>query len=131
MNREIKILLVEDDVALAEMAKELLAIAGCETALVHTGKAGIELASEKKFDLIALDISLPDMSGFEICRDLKQRHLSHCTPVVLMSGHSSKEYRQHGLELGAVDFITKPFNAAEFASRILSHVENEPALITS
>ncbi len=123
MIAKLKILIVEDDAVLAKMAKELLAEAGCETSIVHTGRAGIELASEKKFDLFALDIGLPDMTGFDLCRDLKQRHLSHRTPVVFISGQPSDEHKQRGLELGAADFISKPFDVAKFVPRLLSHVK--------
>lgn len=115
--------MIEDEAQIAEMAKELLTDAGCETTVVHTGKAGIELASERKFDLITLDIGLPDMNGFEICRRLKEGHLSRLTPVVFISGQPSNEHRKRGLELGAVDFIAKPFDTSKFALQLLSHVK--------
>jgi DNA-binding response OmpR family regulator len=122
---KLKILIIEDDAPTAEMAKELLADAGCEMSVAYTGKAGIELASEKKFDLITLDIGLPDVSGFEVCRNLKQRHISHRTPVVFISGRLSDEDRQRSLELGAVDYITKPFGANDFIRRILTHAKTQ------
>ena len=80
------------------------------------------LASEKKFDLITLDLDLSDINGFEICSELKQRHFSRHTPIVFVSDHATIEDQQHGLELGAADYITKPFDASDFVSRILSHI---------
>jgi DNA-binding response OmpR family regulator len=121
-----KILIVDDDVPLAKLLAFLLARAGCEVLAVHSGKEGMELAQKKKFDLIALDIDLPDISGFEVCKEIKQRHFSRHTPIVFISGRPLEEDIQRGLELGAVDYITKPFGM-EFASRLLSHVKNSVA----
>jgi DNA-binding response OmpR family regulator len=133
MSRKTKILIVEDDVQQAVLMVQILSRAGCSVLAVHTGKKGMELALENQFDLIALDIFLPDLDGFEICRELKQRHHSRHTPVVLVSGRSSEEYLRRSLKMGAADFIAKPFSATDFALRILSHVsaENEPALTIS
>jgi putative two-component system response regulator len=78
----------------------------------------------KKFDLIVLDLDLPDMNGFEICDDLKQRHISKHTPIVFISFKPSLEDQQRGLEFGAVDYIPKPFDV-EFAPRLLSHIKTK------
>jgi DNA-binding response OmpR family regulator len=118
----VKILIVEDDTPLAMMMASLLTRAGCDVQGAHTGEKAMRLAQESKFDLITLDIDLPDMSGFEICRELKQRHLSRHTPIVLISGRLCEEDRQRGLEFGAVDYIEKPFSSLDFASRVLSHI---------
>lgn len=123
MKRRPKILIVEDDTPVAMMAVHLLTHAGCDVLAAHTGVKGLELARESRFGLIALDVDLPDMSGFEICRQLKQRHISRNTPVIFVSGRASEQDARHGLELGAVDFIAKPFDASDFVSRILSHVQ--------
>ncbi|MGH7954057.1 MAG: response regulator transcription factor [Limisphaerales bacterium] len=119
-----KILIVEDETAVASMMVILLNRAGCEASVAYNGKAGMKLATEIKFDLIALDIDLPDMSGFEICEEIKQRHFSRRTPVVFVSGRPCKQDIERGLKLGAVDYITKPFGM-EFASRLLSHVKRK------
>jgi DNA-binding response OmpR family regulator len=91
--------------------------------IAHTGKKGLELAQENKFDLITLDADLPDINGFEICSELKQRHFSRHTPVVFVSACATLEDQQHALDLGAADFIEKPFDTQDFLSRILSLVE--------
>ncbi len=123
MKTKIKILVVEDDAALAKMLAYTLARAGCDVVVAHTGIEGMQLAQETKFSLIALDIDLPDISGLEICTELKQRHFSRHTPIIFMSGRPLEKDIQLGLEAGAVDYITKPFGASDFVSRILSHVK--------
>jgi two-component system, OmpR family, response regulator len=118
------ILIVEDDEPVAVMMVQILSQAGCNVLAVHTGKRGLELALENCFDLIALDVGLPDVSGFDICRELKQRHISRNTPVVFVSGQSDQQNMRRGLKLGAVDYIEKPFGP-EFVPRLLSHVASK------
>lgn len=124
MANRLKILIVEDESAIATVMAILLNEAGCETSVVHNGKAGIELALEKEFDLIALDIDLPDINGFDICKKIKQQSCSRQTPVVFVSGNDCAQRVQRGVELGAVDFIAKPFGM-DFASRLLSHIKTK------
>jgi len=107
------------------MMVHVLSHAGCDVLVASTGKKGLELAQENKFDLITLDVDLPDLSGFEICRELKQRHHSRHVPIVFISERPCEKDRQRSLELGAGDYITKPFFAVDFTSRILSHIRNE------
>jgi len=110
---------------IALLMVNLLSRAGCDVELARTGKAGIAFAQESKFDLITLEVDLPDISGFGICSDLKQRHYSRHTPVVFVSAHSSLEDQQHGLDVGAADYITKPFETFEFAPRLLSNLNRQ------
>jgi DNA-binding response OmpR family regulator len=123
------ILIVEDDAPLAKMLVCLLTRAGCDVMVAHAGIEGMQLAQEIKFSLIALDIDLPDLNGLDICKELQQRHFTRHTPIIFMSGRPLEADIQKGLEVGAVDYITKPFGASEFVSRILLHVrvQNEPA----
>jgi DNA-binding response OmpR family regulator len=122
MTGKAKILIIEDDTPVAMMMVNVLSRAGCDVRVANTGQKGMELARENKFDLITLDVDLPDISGFEICSELKQRHLSYHTPIVFVSGRPCENDRQRGLDLGAVDYITKPFDARDFVSRLLSQV---------
>jgi DNA-binding response OmpR family regulator len=122
MSAKITILIIEDEMPLALLMVNLLSRAGCEVEVATTAKKGMLLVEEGNFDLITLDVDLPDTSGFEVCRELKQRHHSRQTPIVFVSGRSCLEDQQHGLELGAVDYIEKPFSSLDFASRILSHI---------
>jgi DNA-binding response OmpR family regulator len=123
MTDEPKILLVENDTPLAMMAVQALSRAGCDVVVVHTGKKGMELAQENKFDLIVLSADLPDTRGLDIASELKQRHLTRNIPIVFTSARATIEDQQRALdELGAADFIEKPFGE-EFVPRLLSHVK--------
>jgi DNA-binding response OmpR family regulator len=118
-----RILIVENQTAAAMLMVSVLAQAGCDVTVANTGKKGIELALENKFDLVVLAADLPDVSGFSIVRELKQKHLSRRTPIIFVASQSSEEDRRRNLELGAVDYITKPFSSSDFTRRILSHVK--------
>jgi putative two-component system response regulator len=113
---------VEDEMPVAMMMTFLLARAGCETAVATTGKKAMQMAGEGRFDLITLDVDLPDGTGFMFCSRLKELPRFRDTPVVFVSGRSCLEDQQHGLEVGAVDYITKPFGV-EFVPRLLSHIK--------
>jgi len=115
-----KILVVEDETPMAMMLVYLLVRAGHETEVARTGRGAIELASERKFDVIAMDVDLPDLTGFEVCRELKQRHISCRTPILFMSGDATAERRKRAFDLGAADFIAKPFEPPDFLDRIES-----------
>jgi DNA-binding response OmpR family regulator len=86
----------------------------------------MELASENQFDLIILDIGLPDGTGFEICTDLKQRHISRRTPVIFILASPCHEDITEGMKRGAVDYITKPFDATDFIYRVIYHAKAKP-----
>lgn len=120
---KVKILIVEDQTPVAMMMTYLLTRAGCETEVARTGCEALELASDGHFDLITLDIDLPDASGFEIYRHLKENPFFE-TPIVFVSGRPLEQDIQHGLELGAVDYIEKPFGT-ELTMRLLSHVRRK------
>jgi len=125
MSEKIKVLLVEDDTAVAMMMAYLLCREGFEVEPAFTGRTGLELATTQKFDLILSDVDLgvPELTGFDICRELKQRHISYRTPIILLSGNGTEERRAKAFEIGAADFIEKPFKASDFVSRILSLAE--------
>jgi DNA-binding response OmpR family regulator len=124
INPKATILIVEDDTPTAMMMVHVLSRAGCEVQVASTGKKGLGLAKENRFDLIALDIDLPDISGWQVCHELKQRHFSRLTPIVFVSGRPTEENQKYGFEIGAVDFIAKPFGV-EFAPRLLAHIGRE------
>ena len=122
MTMKAKILIVEDDTSVAMMMARLLERAGCDVRVADTGEQGLELALVNRFDLITLDVDLPGMTGLGILQELRQRHISRRTPIVMISGRATEEDRQHALELGATDYITKPFPAVDLIYRIMSHV---------
>lgn len=125
-----KILIVEDQMPVAMMMTFLLARAGCETEVATTGANAMQKAQDGNFDLITLDADLPGgISGFEVCRRLKENPFFQ-TPVVFVSGQPCPQDVRRGLELGAVDYITKPFGV-EFAPRLLSCIKHSNDSVTA
>ena len=114
----VKILVLEDEVVVGNMMASMLRHAGFHVEVANSGQRGMEYAREEKFDLITLDLDLGDVDGFEVFRELKQRHISYRTPVVFVSGQATDRFRQRALELGAADFVAKPFELTDFITRI-------------
>ena len=128
MSDKVKILVVDDQMAVALMMVFLLTRAGCDTQTALDAEKALGLAQTEIFDLITLDVDMPCLNGFELFKRLKQiPHLIE-TPIVFVSGRASIENQQHALELGAADFIEKPFDTQDFISRILSLVEESTAV---
>ena len=121
MRGKTRILIVENETPLAMMMVSALTQAGCDAHVAHTGLKGLELARENKFDLIVLAVELSDINGFEICDELRQRHLSRRTPIILTASELRDQEQQRSQELGAADYIVKPFDSADFVQRILGH----------
>lgn len=122
-----EILIVEDDVSVAMTMRFLLEIAGCRAEIADTRAKAIQMAQTRHFDLITLDVCMPDANGFTLCGELKQNPCLKNTPIVFVSGRCSLEDQQRGLDLGAVDYITKPFETFEFAPRLLLHIKTSGA----
>ncbi|MBU6410889.1 MAG: response regulator, partial [Verrucomicrobia bacterium] len=124
MSSKAKILVVDDEMPVATMMAFLLARVGCEVKTALNVEKALRLAHAERFDLITLDVTMPGATGFELFRCLKEiPHLSN-TPIVFVSGQATIENQQFALdELGAADFIEKPFGTSDFVSRILSLVE--------
>jgi two-component system alkaline phosphatase synthesis response regulator PhoP len=121
-----KILVIEDDPGVMMLMVSRLTQAGCDVEAAWDAQTGMEKALADDFDLITLDVNLLGISDFEICRRLRENPFFQ-TPIVFISNRSSKHYVQNGLELGAVDYIIKPFDAQDFVSRILSYVSDNVA----
>ena len=128
MADKVKILIIEGETAVAMMMTYLLTHAGCEVQVAHNAEKGMRLAHDVEFDLITLNVTLPGISGFEICRRLKQNPHLRDIPVVFVSGRTCEEDQRCAFELDAVDYIIKPFDAQDFVSHILSHIK-EGAMI--
>jgi CheY-like chemotaxis protein len=123
MRDKTRILVVDDQVAVVTMMRFLLTRAGCETQGALDAKTALRLAQTQVFDLITLDVEMSGSSGFDLFMDLKQIPRLAETPIVFMAENASIENQQRGLDLGATDFIEKPFGTQDFLSRILSLVE--------
>jgi CheY-like chemotaxis protein len=118
-----KILVVDDQIAVALMMVFLLTQAGCDVEMALNGEKVLQLAQMETFDLITLDIDMPGDNGFVLFQRLKQIPHLKDTPMIFVSGNSTIENQQRALDLGAADFIEKPFDSQDFLSRILSLVE--------
>ena len=111
-----KILLVEDDLDISRLVKMHLEDAGYRVEMVHNGKEGLDLAMGGGYDLIILDLMLPEVDGLEICKKL--RAASKYDPILMLTAKSSELDRVLGLELGADDYISKPFSTRELVARV-------------
>jgi len=125
MSTKAKILAIESDVPFAMFLIELLRDE-CEVEVATTVKKGMQMVETENFDLITLDVDLPDGNGFELCSRLKQHSRLCDTPIIFVSGRCTLEDQQRGLDVGAADYITKPFETFEFVTRLLSHIKAKP-----
>jgi len=116
MNKR-KVLIIEDDRDIVEMLEYHLQEAGYETFSALNGQDGIALATKQRPDLIILDIMLPVIDGFEVCKILKQDDAVAHIPIIILSAKSQETDKIIGLELGADDYVTKPFSPRELIAR--------------
>ena len=116
MNRSKHILVVEDDLSILVGLQDNLIIEGYEVSTATNGTEGLSLANEKNFDLLILDIMLPGLNGFEICKKVKKE--KPLLPIIMLTAKSSEMDKIAGLDYGADDYITKPFSLSELLARI-------------
>ncbi|MGN0205339.1 MAG: response regulator transcription factor [Coprococcus sp.] len=125
MNR---ILIVEDEVAIAELEKDYLELSGFEVEMQHTGDAGLKAALNEDFNLIILDLMLPNVDGFEICKKVREKKN---TPIIMVSAKKEDIDKIRGLGLGADDYMTKPFSPSELVARVKAHLARYERLVGS
>ncbi|WMN61059.1 response regulator transcription factor [Pseudoalteromonas xiamenensis] len=109
------LLLIDDDIELTELLSEYLTQQGFNVSVCNNGKEGLHVAKKEPFDVILLDVMLPEMDGFEVLKALRTHIL---TPVIMLTAKGDDFDRIFGLELGADDYIPKPFNHRELVARI-------------
>ena len=112
------ILLVEDDKNISKLVKYNLEKSGYNCLAVVTGEDGFEILDKEKINLIILDVMLPKMDGFEVCRLIKQEDLYSQIPIIMLTARAEEIDRIVGLELGADDYIAKPFSPRELVLRV-------------
>jgi twitching motility two-component system response regulator PilG len=110
--RKKRILIIEDEESLLKLETILLTVKGYEVTGVLTGNDAIEKLSHIDFDLVLLDIMLPDIDGFEICRRIKSNPQTSSVPVVMLTAKKSPDDQERGLACGANAYLTKPFKSA-------------------
>lgn len=121
-----KILVVEDERNIVDILTFNLAREGYETLEALDGALGLELALEEDPDLILLDLMLPKMDGFEVCRRLREQ--GRATPIIMLTAREEETDKVLGLELGADDYITKPFSMRELMARVKSNIRRTEML---
>lgn len=112
------ILIVEDDPNTAEMLSSYFSSVGYRVSHVAWGRDALRIAAETLPDLVVLDIHLPDIDGFEVCLSLREQRRTENTPIIFLTERRERADRLTGLELGAVDYITKPFDVQELRFRV-------------
>ena len=115
---KIKIAVVEDNQTNIDLIRYQLDAAGFDIFVEKTGKKGIKMIKEKEPDLVLLDIGLPDIDGFELCKVLRSDVKTKNYPIIMLTARIEDNDRIEGLKLGADDYITKPYNAEELVLRI-------------
>ncbi len=116
--RRQSILIVEDDTNLSEMLGAYFYVQGYATSAVAWGEEAIQRAVTSLPDLIILDIHLPDIDGFEVCTRLRHSHITRGIPILFLTEMKEQADKRHGLEMGVVDYITKPFDTQELLLRV-------------
>ena len=123
-----KILIIEDEEAIADLEKDYLELSGFEVETEERGDIGLTRALKEGFDLIILDLMLPGVDGFEICKKIREEKN---IPVIMVSAKKDDIDKIRGLGLGADDYMTKPFSPSELVARVKAHLARYERLIGS
>lgn len=123
-----RLLIIEDEVAIAELEKDYLELSGFEVEIESDGMGGLKRALSEDFDMYILDLMLPGLDGFEICRQIREEKN---TPILMVSAKKDDIDKIRGLGLGADDYITKPFSPSELVARVKAHLARYERLIGS
>ena len=120
------ILIIEDEIAIAELEKDYLELAGFQVTLISEGNKGLEEALTEDYQLIILDLMLPGLDGFEICRRIREEK---DIPILMVSAKKEDIDKIRGLGLGADDYMTKPFSPSELVARVKAHLARYERLV--
>lgn len=123
-----KILIVEDEEAIADLEKDYLELSGFEVEIASDGTSGLKKALEEGFHLVILDLMLPGVDGFEICRQIRE---VKNIPIIMISAKKDDIDKIRGLGLGADDYMTKPFSPSELVARVKAHLNRYERLVSS
>lgn len=123
-----KILLVEDEESIAELEKDYLELSDFEVTIANDGRKGLEQALSQDFNMIILDLMLPGIDGYEICRQVREKK---DIPILMVSAKKDDIDKIRGLGLGADDYITKPFSPSELVARVKAHLARYERLVGS
>lgn len=121
-----KILIIEDELSIAELERDYLEINGFAVEIAVTGDAGLIKAISEEYDLVLLDIMLPNVDGFEICKEIRKLK---DIPILLVTAKKEDIDKIRGLGLGADDFVVKPFSPGELVARVRAHLSRYDRLV--
>lgn len=123
-----RILIIEDEEAIADLEKDYLELSDFEVVIENTGDAGLKRALSEDFDLLILDLMLPGMDGFEVCKNIREEK---DIPIIMVSAKKDDIDKIRGLGLGADDYMTKPFSPSELVARVKAHMARYDRLVGS
>ena len=123
-----RVLIIEDEVEIADLEKDYLELSGFEVEIENDGTVGLKRALTEDFDMYILDLMLPGIDGFEICKQIREEKN---TPILMVSAKKDDIDKIRGLGLGADDYITKPFSPSELVARVKAHLARYERLIGS
>ena len=123
-----RILIIEDEEAIADLEKDYLELSDFEVEIENTGDAGLSRAMSEDFDLVILDLMLPGMDGFEVCKSIREEKN---IPILMVSAKKDDIDKIRGLGLGADDYMTKPFSPSELVARVKAHMARYDRLVGS
>ena len=123
-----RILIIEDEEAIADLEKDYLELSGFEVEVANDGVTGLDKALNEDYNLLILDLMLPGVDGFEICRKVRDEKN---TPIIMVSAKKDDIDKIRGLGLGADDYMTKPFSPSELVARVKAHLARYERLIGS
>ena len=123
-----KILIIEDEEAIADLERDYLELSGFEVEIANRGDTGLDKAMKEEYDLIILDLMLPEVDGFDICRQIREEKN---TPIIMVSAKKDDIVKIRGLGLGADDYMTKPFSPSELVARVKAHMDRYNRLVGS
>ncbi|MFC3771712.1 response regulator transcription factor [Paenibacillus sp. GCM10012303] len=120
------ILIIEDETSIAELQKDYFELNGFRVDMCHTGREGLEKALQGDYDLIVLDLMLPGIDGFEICRSIRS---AKEVPIIIVSARKEEIDKIRGFGTGADDYMTKPFSPGELVARVKAHLSRYERLV--
>jgi DNA-binding response OmpR family regulator len=123
-----RILIIEDEEAIADLEKDYLELSGFDVTIAGSGDVGLKMALNEDFDLIVLDLMLPGVDGFEICKQIREEKN---IPILMVSAKKDDIDKIRGLGLGADDYMTKPFSPSELVARVKAHLARYERLVSS
>ncbi|MFI3200907.1 MAG: response regulator transcription factor [Eubacteriales bacterium] len=121
-----KILIVEDETTIADLEKDYLELSGFDVEIENNGKIGLEKALKKEYNIIILDVMLPELDGFEICQAIRE---VKNVPILMVSAKKEDIDKIRGLGFGADDYMTKPFSPSELVARVKAHLSRYERLV--